>query len=120
MKRLSSLALIMVFACSNMAIPRQEKLTKFNEYSIRSGINRQGAYIQLIKNGAILFDRSAGEGKYNMVDTVDFNGDGLEDFVFSYLFEDYFNLGIIISEANQKYKFKSLGDYNYPDIYCGD
>ena len=120
MKRITTLTLFLVFACGNLATQIQEKTTKFNEYSVRTGTNRQGAFIQLIKKGIIIFERVGGEGSYNKVDTVDFNGDGLEDYVFSYKFEDYFNLAIILSEPSQKYILKSLGDYNYPDIYCED
>lgn len=97
-----------------------EKTSRFKDYSIKTGLNNQGSYIQLIKKGAVLLERIGGEGLYNKIDTIDFNRDGFEDYIFSYLFEDYFNLGIIVSESDLKYEFKSLGDYSYPEVYCDD
>jgi len=131
--------MLLVFACGKQSNTKQilqpekvtqesltsetvitEKISRFNDYSIRTGLDDQGAYIQLIKNGTVLLERLGGEGIYNKIDVIDFNGDGFEDFIFSYLFEDYFNLGLILSESDLKYDLKSLGNYSFPEVYCDD
>lgn len=38
-----------------------EKTSRFKDYSIKTGLNNQGSYIQLIKKGAVLLERIGGE-----------------------------------------------------------
>jgi len=91
-----------------------ETILSYKEYKVITGLDNQGAYIQLLKDGTAILERSGGDGNYSKLDTVDFNRDGHEDFVFSYLFEDYFNLEYFYQKTDLKYELKSLGNYNYP------
>ena len=97
------------------------KTYNWDTYSVKTGFCEQQSQIAIQKSNVVIFKNCGGDGVYSRVDTLYINNDKAPDFVFSYILEDYFNIGLLISDDKGGYKHKLLNkEYFSPSTYTLD
>ncbi len=98
---------------------KNENKFSFGEYIVVTGSCDKGSIISISRRGKNVFRSCRGDGKYAAIDTMDINQDKKMDFVFSYAFDDYSSLGIIVSTRGRgRYEIISIEDDLYSDQDC--
>lgn len=96
-----------------------ERRFNFGKYVVVTGSNVKGSAISILERGKIIYKNQGGDGIFSAIDTVDINQDKRLDFVFSYAFDDYTNLGILVSKGKRnKYEIISITDEIYKNQDC--
>lgn len=97
------------------------KSYNWDTYSVKTGYCEQQSQIEVQKLGAVIFKHCGGDGLYSLVDTLYINSDNEPDFVFSYILEEYFNIGLLVSDNKGNYTYKLLDkEYFSPATFSLD
>jgi len=95
------------------------KRRDFGKFVVLIGSCDKGSAIEIMESGKTVYYSCGGDGQFVEIDTMDINKDGISDFVFAYAFDDYTNLGMLISTGNKnKYETISITDNLFKTLDC--
>ena len=96
-----------------------KKRFNFGKYIVLTGSCNKGSGIEILESGKSVYYSCGGDGQFVEIDTMDINKDGMLDFVFAYAFDDYTNLGMLISTGSKnKYETISITDNLFKTLDC--
>lgn len=114
---MKSIYIILAVLLCSFTLPQQGnefvKTYNFGSLTVKTGFCGQQSQIEILKSGTTVFKKCGGDGLYSRVDTLHINNDREPDYVFSYILEDYFNIGLLVSDNKGGYTYKILDKEHY-------
>jgi hypothetical protein len=106
--------------CKNQEILLiEEKKFNFGKYKIITGGCDSGSAVFILKHKKIVFQNFGGDGIFMSFDTISITNDHIPDFIFTYAFDDYTTLGMLLSCKDRKrFRILNLTDNIFKSIDC--
>jgi hypothetical protein len=92
----------------------------FKNFLIETDSCKDGANIKILKNNKTIYKKCFIDGfRFDQIDKIDINGDGILDFIYSLQMDDYSIIGILVSNSKiPYYKSFDIIDVSSAQLYA--